>query len=105
MLAQIADKPLPSYPNVPTLKQAGFDVTATPQIRAVVAPPAIPKEALAYYEDLFLRLTQTASWKKYVADYQLEDSYSTGADLGKSITQIEKDMRAQFQLAGMKLVR
>ena len=105
VLAQIADKPLPSYPNVPTLKQAGFDVTATPQIRAVVAPPAVPKEALVYYEDLFKKLSQTASWKKYVEDYQLEDGYSTGADLGKSITQIEKDMRAQFQLAGMKLVR
>lgn len=105
VLAQIADKPLASYPNVPTLKQAGFDVVATPQIRAVVAPPGIPKEALAYYEDLFLKLSKTASWKKYVEDYQLEDSYSTGADLGKSITQIEKDMRAQFQVAGMKLVR
>ena len=105
VLAQIAEKPLPSYPNVPTLKQAGFDVVATPQIRAVVAPPGIPKEALAYYEDLFLKLSKTASWKKYVEDYQLEDSYSTGADLGKSITQIEKDMRAQFQVAGMKLVR
>jgi putative tricarboxylic transport membrane protein len=105
VLAQIAEKPLPGYPNVPTLKQAGFDVVATPQIRAVVAPPGIPKEALAYYEDLFLKLSKTASWKKYVEDYQLEDSYSTGADLGKSITQIEKDMRAQFQVAGMKLVR
>lgn len=105
VLAQIADKPLPSYPNVPTLKQAGYDVVATPQIRAVVAPPGMPKEALAYYEDLFLKLSQTASWKKYVEDYQLEDSYSTGTDLGKSIAQIEKDMRTQFQLAGMKLVR
>ena len=105
VLAQIADKALPSYPNVPTLKQAGFDVTATPQIRAVVAPPEMPKEALAYYEDLFLKLSRTASWKKYVEDYQLEDSYSTGTELGKSISQIEKDMRTQFQLAGMKLVR
>ena len=105
VLAQLADKPLPSYPNVPTLKQAGYDVVATPQIRAVVAPPGMPKEALAYYEDLFLKLSQTASWKKYVEDYQLEDSYSTGTDLGKSIAQIEKDMRTQFQLAGMKLVR
>ena len=105
VLAQIADKPLSSYLNVPTLKQAGYDVVATPQIRAVVAPPGMPKEALAYYEDLFLKLSQTASWKKYVEDYQLEDSYSTGTDLGKSIAQIEKDMRTQFQLAGMKLVR
>jgi putative tricarboxylic transport membrane protein len=105
VLAQIAEKPLPAYPNVPTLKQAGFDVVATPQIRAVMAPPGTPKEVLAYYEDLFAKLRQTASWKKYVEDYQLEDAYTNGADLGKSIEQIEKDMRAQFQLAGIKLVR
>lgn len=105
VLAQIADTPLPGYPNTPTLKQAGFDIVATPQIRAVVAPPAIPKEALAYYEDLFNKLRQTASWKKYVADNQLEDSYANGAELAKSIEAIEKDMRTQFQLAGMKLVR
>jgi len=105
VLAQIADKPLAAYPNVPTLKQAGFDVVATPQIRAVVAPQGMPKEALAYYEDLFLKLHLTPSWKKYVEDFMLEDAYSSGADLGKSIEVIEKDIRIQFQLAGMKLVR
>lgn len=105
VLAQIAEKPLSGYPNVPTLKQAGYDVVATPQIRAVVAPPDFPKEALAYWEDLFSKLQQTPSWKKYVEDNQLEDSYGNAAELAKSIEQIEKHMRTQFQLAGMKLVR
>jgi len=105
VLAQIAEKPLPSLPNVPTLKQAGYDVVATPQIRAVVAPPEFPKDAHAYYEDLFAKLRQTASWKKYIEDFQLEDNYSNGAELGKSIAQIEKDMRVVFQQSGVKLVR
>ena len=64
-------KPDANYPNIPTLKQASYDVAATPQIRAVVAPRAFPKDA----------------------------------ELAKSIEQIEKDMRVQFQLAGKKLVR
>lgn len=105
VLAQIAEKPLAAYPNVPTLKQAGFDVTPTPQIRAVMAPPAFPKDALAFWEDLFAKLSQTASWKKYVEDNQLEASYANGAELAKSITQIEKELRAQYELAGVKLVR
>ena len=105
VLAQIAEKPLSNYPNVPTLKQAGYDVVATPQIRAVVAPPAFPKDALAYYEDLFGKLRQTASWKKYVEDNQLEDNFGNGAELAKVIEQIEKGMRPQFQQAGIKLVR
>ncbi|MES2978554.1 MAG: tripartite tricarboxylate transporter substrate binding protein [Pseudomonadota bacterium] len=105
VLAQIAEKPLPGYPNVPTLKQAGYDVVATPQIRAVVAPPEFPKEALAYYEDLFRKLSATPTWKKYVEDNQLEDSFGNGAELKNSIAQIDKEMRVQFQAAGMKLVR
>ena len=105
VLAQIAEKPLSGYPNVPTLKQAGYDVVATPQIRAVVAPPAFPKDALAYYEDLFAKLRQTASWKKYVEDNQLEDNFGNGAELAKAIQQIENGMRPQFQQAGIKLVR
>jgi putative tricarboxylic transport membrane protein len=105
VLAQISEKPLAAYPNVPTLKQAGYDVPSVPQIRAVVAPPAVPKEALAYYEDLFSKLRQTPSWKKYVEDNQMEDGYANGADLAKSIERIEKEMRTQFQLAGVKMVR
>jgi len=30
----------------------------------LMAPPDFPKDALAYYEDLFLKLSKTASWKK-----------------------------------------
>src|SRR5205085_11633717 len=39
VLATLSDKRLPGYPDAPTLKEAGFDVATTPQIRAVVAPP------------------------------------------------------------------
>ena len=105
ILAQIAEQPMAAYPNVPTLKQAGYDVQSLPQIRAVVAPPEMPKEALAYYEDLFSKLRQSASWKKYVEDNQFEDGFLNGADFAKSIDQIEKDMRVQFQQAGVKMAR
>ena len=105
VLAQIAEKPLPGYPGVPTLKEAGYDVTVPPQIRAVMAPPGMPKEAIAYWEDLFDKLHKTASWQKYVADNQLEEGFLTGPELPKSIDQIENELRAQFQQAGVKTVR
>src|SRR6185436_1203049 len=38
VLAQVADSRLPAFPNVPTLKEAGFNVTPVPQVRGVVAP-------------------------------------------------------------------
>ena len=42
VLAQVTDKRLPAFPNVPTLKEAGFDVPVVPQVRGIVAPPGIP---------------------------------------------------------------
>lgn len=105
VLAQIADKPLPGYAGVPTLKEAGFDITPTPQIRGVVAPPQMPAEAVAYWEERFAKLHESAAWKKYIADNQLEESFGDSKQLGASIVRIEKEMREQFQIAGMKLVR
>jgi putative tricarboxylic transport membrane protein len=105
VLAQIADKPLPGYPGVPTLKEAGYDVVVPPQIRGVMAPPGLPKEVIAYWEDLFAKLDKTASWKKYVADNQLEEGFLTGPDFPKSIDRIESELRQQYQQAGVKTVR
>jgi len=105
VLAQLTDHRLSGYADVPTLKEAGYDVTPTPQIRAVVAPPQQSAEASAYWEGLFAKLRQTESWKKYIADNQLEESFQPAAELKKSIAQIEKELRDQYQLAGIKTVR
>ena len=105
VLAQIAEKPLPGYPGVPTLKEAGYDVTVPPQIRAVMAPPGLPKDVIAYWEDLFDRLHKTASWQKYVLENQLDEGFLTGPELPKSIDKIESELRVQYQQAGVKTVR
>lgn len=105
VLAQLSEKRLPGYPDAPTLREAGFDVTPTPQIRAVVAPPQMPADAAAYWEGRFDALRKTASWKKYVLDNQLEEAFLPGKDLAKSMADIEKALREQFVQAGVKVVR
>ena len=105
VLAQVSDKRLPMFPNVPTLKEAGIDVTPVPQVRGVVAPPGIPRENVAYWEGVFKRLTQTASWKKFLDDNQFEDGYQDAAELAKFYDQFSAQMRVVLQEAGIKLVR
>ena len=105
VLAQLSDARLPGYPDVPTLKEAGYDVHTTPQIRGVVAPPQQAADASAYWEAIFAKLHETASWKKYVADNQLEDAFLPGARLRESIVQTEKELRDTYQQAGIKTVR
>jgi putative tricarboxylic transport membrane protein len=96
---------LPAFPNVPTLKEAGFDVPAVPQVRGVVAPPNIPAENVAYREDVFRRLTRTASWRKFLADNEFEDGYQDAAELAKFYDQFTDRMRTILHEAGVKTVR
>lgn len=105
VIAQVTDKRLAAFPNVPTLKEAGFDVPIVPQVRGVVAPPGIPPEAVAYYEDLFLRLSKTPTWKKYLDDNQFEDGYMKSAELAKFFDVFTDRMRGILKDAGAKVVR
>ena len=105
VLAQVSDSRLAGFPNVPTLKEAGFDIPAVPQVRGVVAPPKIPAENVAYWEDVFLKLTKTESWRKFLADNQFEDGYQNAAELTKFYDEFTGRMRGILQEAGVKLVR
>ena len=105
VLAQVSESRLAGFPNVPTLKEAGFDIPAVPQVRGVVAPPGIPPENVAYWEDVFRRLTKTASWRKFLADNQFEDGYQNAAGLTKFYDEFTNQMRGILQEAGLKTVR
>jgi putative tricarboxylic transport membrane protein len=105
VLAQVSEKRLAGFPDVPTLKEASFDVPSVPQVRGVVAPPAIPAENVAYWEDIFLKLTRTASWRKYLEDNQFEDGYQNAAGLTKFYDEFTNQMRGILQEAGIKIVR
>jgi len=105
VLAQLTDKRLSGWADVPTLKEAGYDVALTPQIRAVVAPPEQPAEASLYWEKTFDALRKTESWKKYVADNQLEEHFTDGAALKKAMVDIEHQLKEAYTQAGIKTVR
>ena len=105
VLAQLAQKRLPAYGDVPTLQEAGFDVKSTPQIRGVVAPPQQSAEASAYWEGRFAKLRETASWKKYVQDNQLEEHFQPGGEMRKAVADIQQQLKDAYQMAGIKTVR
>ena len=105
VIAQIADRRLPPFPNVPTVQEAGFNIPNYAVIRGVVGPPAMPPDALAYWEEFFARLVQTPSWKKYLEDNLFEDGFLRGADLAKFNEQYPEQVRGILRDAGVKLVR
>jgi len=105
VLAQIADKRLPGFPNAPTLKEAGFDIRTLPVVRGMVTPPGVAPDVVAYWEDVFVRLAKTATWKKYLEDNQFEDGFQRSAEFAKFIDSYTEEMRTELTGAGVKLVR
>jgi len=105
VIAQIADKRLPPFPDVPTVREAGFDIPNVPQVRGIVAPPGIPAEAVAYWEDVFARFAKTPSWRKYLEDQLFEDGFQRSAELDKFIDQYSETVRGILREGGVKVVR
>jgi putative tricarboxylic transport membrane protein len=105
VIAALTEKRLPSLASVPTLKEQGIDVPVIPQARGVVAPPAAPKEAVAYWEGVFEAFVKTSSWKQYVEQNQFEDAFLKGPTLYKFIDSLQDQMREVLKEAGAKVVR
>jgi putative tricarboxylic transport membrane protein len=105
VIAALTEKRLPSFPNVPTIKEQGIDVPIIPQARGVVAPPGIGNDVVKYWEGVFSRFVKTAAWKNYLNDNQFEDGYLAGNELHKFFDDLTVQMRDVLKAAGVKVVR
>ena len=105
VVAAIAEQRLAAFPNAPTLKEAGFDVPNVPQPRGILAPPGIPAEAVAYWEDLFAKFVKTPSWRKILEESLFEDGFQRSAELNKFIDQYSETTRTILREGGVKVVR
>jgi putative tricarboxylic transport membrane protein len=105
VIAQVSEKRLPPYPNIPTVREAGFDIPDVPQVRGIIAPPGISREALAYWEDLFARFAKSPSWRKYLEDNVLLDAFLRGPELTKYVDDYSETIRGILRDGGVKVVR
>lgn len=105
VVAQVTEKRLEGFKDVPTLKEAGFDVPNVPQTRGLVGPPDMPADAVAYYEELILKATQAPGWQKYLQDNHFEGAYLKAQETRAFLDQYESQIRGLLQEAGAKVVR
>lgn len=105
VVAQIADKRLPAFPNAPTIKEAGFTLPSIISVRGVLAPPGIPKEVAEYWENLFARMVKTEAWRKFVLENHLEEHYLGSREIGKLADEIVAERRQLYAEFGIKTAR
>ncbi len=96
---------LPLLPDLPTLAEAGFPIADVVQARGLVAPPAIPEEAVAFYGDMFRRMSEGPAWQKYVEDNQLQSALLAPGDTAAFFRSYQDQLRDILQTGGVRVVR
>jgi putative tricarboxylic transport membrane protein len=71
-----------SWNDIPTCREQGVDVTYQ-MLRAMFLPGKVTREQVAFYNDLFKKVTQTQEYKDYMEKQALKPVFLTGNDMVK----------------------
>jgi tripartite-type tricarboxylate transporter receptor subunit TctC len=70
----------PSIPDVPTFKEAGYDVVTAGSVKGVAAPKGTPKDVIAYLEKKFKEVADDPEFRKIMSDLGQPVHYMNAAD-------------------------
>lgn len=104
VVAQLAANRTETFPDAPTIQEV-YDVPHLASIRSVVAVAEMPKEAMAYYEDLIRRVMETEDWKKFAQSRDLVGGFRGTEDTVKLMQTQEGRIRDLAKKAGVPVYR
>ena len=102
-IAVAQENRIQAFKDVPNFRENGLDVVFK-FYRGVVAPPDLPADVVAYYENMMKKLSDTKAWKEnYLAKYILSPGWQGHKEFTKTIT----DSEAVFEetLKGLGLIK
>ena len=102
LLGVPALKRIAGLPNVPTLKEQGFDIHAG-GLRGFVAPAGIPRDAAKVLEDTLAKVHKSAGWRDYMARNMYEDVYMNAEELGRWLATQQVEMKEFLTEMGLVL--
>jgi putative tricarboxylic transport membrane protein len=88
-----------SWNDLPTCRESGLDVEHL-MLRAILLPGDVEPEAVAFYEDLMKKVTETPEWKEHMAKNALKPVFITGEELTKFLEADEAKHKAMMSDAG-----
>jgi putative tricarboxylic transport membrane protein len=91
---------LDAFPDVPTLKESGFDLNIS-DWRLVVMPPDVPREVQDYYIDLLKRTVETPDWKEYAAKNSLTANWKSQDELKQMLAETAERYGALSERMGL----
>ena len=101
VLAVMADKRLPFFPDIPTVReQIGVNVTGG-MWRGIVAPAGIPDEARKVLADAFFKYSRTEDYKKYHRENLIGEGFLDGPAFSRYLDEKNAGFKAQLKAMGL----
>ncbi|MGC1466858.1 MAG: tripartite tricarboxylate transporter substrate-binding protein [Pseudolabrys sp.] len=88
-----------AWDSIPTCKSQGLDVEYL-MLRGFFMPPGVTKDEVAYYVDLMKKVRETPEWKKLMSDGAFNQTFMTGDQFVKWVTDAEKLHEGLMKSAG-----
>ena len=100
VLAISADRRLPQIPDVPTLLELGFPITAG-TIRGFTFTAGVPKEAVATMESALEKVHKSAEWKEFARRHIFQDIFMGSAEFSKFLVQRLEEYKGFYDAVGL----
>jgi tripartite-type tricarboxylate transporter receptor subunit TctC len=88
------------WSDIPTCKEQGVPIDEYKMPRDVFLPPGVPEGAVAYYAQVFKKVSETPEWAEYIAKTSQSSHYMAGAEFKAFIKADEERGRKIFEEQG-----
>jgi len=88
------------YPQVPTIKEVGYDVVARSHL-GVIGPKGMPKPIVAKLHDAFKKSLTDPDYQSILKKYDMSDNYLSSEDLDKAILRESEQIKRVVQKLGL----
>ena len=100
VLAISADRRLPQAPDVPTLQELGYPITAG-TIRGFTFTAGVPKEAVSTMETALDQVHKSAAWKELAKRYIFQDVFMGSAEFTKYLAVRYEEYKRFYDAIGL----
>jgi tripartite-type tricarboxylate transporter receptor subunit TctC len=100
LLAVTGERRFKSAPDVPTLKELGYNIVAATG-RGFAMPAGVPKEAASTMEAALKRVHDSPAYKDYAERNIFEDKYLGSAEFGEYLVKRREEMQDFLKQIGI----
>jgi putative tricarboxylic transport membrane protein len=92
-----------SWNDIPTCKEKGLAIDQYQMPRVIYMSSAVKPEPMAFYTEVFRKVSQTPEWQDFLTKNALNGTFGTGEAVAKYIAEDTERQKAIFSYAGWLL--